>query len=186
MDILVSSNLERQLFELTGRDPKAIAGWMDDLARDKAFRVDPDTFAKLRADFASDSVSSEDCLKTIKDVYDEHRYLLDPHTAVAYEVAQRLRSDNPVLIASTAHWAKFGPNVYRGLHGIAPSEALPDAAASLTGCQLNRLIAEETGLPFIPEGLASLDDKPLRFTETIDAGTASIEEATRAFLARNR
>ena len=186
MDILVSSNLERQLFELTGRDPKAIAGWMDDLARDKAFRVDPDTFAKLRADFASDSVSSEDCLKTIKDVYVEHRYLLDPHTAVAYEVAQRLRSDNPVLIASTAHWAKFGPNVYRGLHGIAPSEALPDAAASLTGCQLNRLIAEETGLPFIPEGLASLDDKPLRFTETIDAGTASIEEATRAFLARNR
>lgn len=186
MDILVSSNLERQLFELTGRDPQAIAGWMDDLARERAFRVDPDTFAKLRADFASDSVSSEDCLKTIKDVYDEHSYLLDPHTAVAFEVAQRLRSDNPVLIASTAHWAKFGPNVYRGLHDIAPGEDLPAEVASLTGCQLNRLIAKETDLPFIPAGLASLDEAPLRFTETIDTGEASIEDATRAFLSRNQ
>lgn len=182
MDILVSSNLERQLFELTGRDDQAIAGWMDDLKNNRRFRVDAGTFAKLRADFASDSVSSEDCLATIKDVFEQHDYLLDPHTAVAYQVAQRLRGENPVLVASTAHWAKFGANVYRALHGIAPDAPLPDDVATMTGCQLNEAIAAETGKRDIPAGLAELDAKPLRFTDVIDGGTKDIENATLSFL----
>lgn len=185
MDILVSSNLERQLFELTGRNADAISGWMDDLKRERKFRVDAETFAKLRADFCSDSVSSPDCLATIKAVFDEHDYLLDPHTAVAYTVAERLRGENPVLIASTAHWAKFGANVYRALHGIAPDDALPADVSDLTGCQLNDVIAQQTGGCAIPRGLAELDAKPLRFTEVIDAGASSIENATLFFIQAN-
>ena len=182
MDILVSSNLERQLFELTGRNDQAIAGWMDNLKNDRKFRVDAGTFAKLRADFASDSVSSEDCLATIKDVFEQHDYLLDPHTAVAYQVAQRLRGENPVLVASTAHWAKFGANVYRALHGIAPDAPLPDDVSTMTGCQLNEAIAEETGKHDIPAGLAELDTRALRFADVIDGGTKDIENATLSFL----
>jgi threonine synthase len=132
MDILVSSNLERQLFELTGRNAEAIRGWMAQQKAEKRFQVDAETFRKLRADFASDSVDSAECLKTIRAVYEEHGYLLDPHSAVAFKVAERLRGDNPVLVASTAHWAKFGENVYRALHGMAPGEPLPaDVAAWL-------------------------------------------------------
>ncbi|MBQ9022217.1 MAG: threonine synthase [Eggerthellaceae bacterium] len=181
MDILVSSNLERQLFELTGRDADAIRGWMDDLSRNKCFRVDAGTFAKLRGDFVSDSVNSAECLQTIRSCFEENGYLMDPHTAVAYEVAQRLKGENPVLVASTAHWAKFGDNVYRALHGLEPGAALPEDVAALTGCELNRRIESETNAGPIPEGLAKLDSIPMRFTEVIDKETHAIEDAVLQF-----
>lgn len=184
MDILVSSNLERQLFELTGRDCQAIAGWMDDLKKEKRFRVDAETFAALRAQYASDSVDSEECLKTIKRVFDDTGYLLDPHTAVAYEVAERLRGENPVLVASTAHWAKFGGAVYRALHSLGAEDPLPEEVASLTGCQLNERIAEETASSAIPAGLAELDELPIRFTEVIDGTVEAIEASTIEFCSR--
>ncbi|HIW76327.1 MULTISPECIES: threonine synthase [Gordonibacter] len=182
MDILVSSNLERQLFELTGRNAQAIAGWMNDLRTERRFRVDENTFAQVRATFASDSIDNATCLETIQAVLDEHDYLMDPHTAVAYRAAENLRGENPVLIASTAHWAKFGDNVYRALHGIAPGAPLPADVAALSGCELNELIARETGHTDIPQGLAELDTLPIRFTEVIDNGTADIEAAALDFL----
>lgn len=183
MDILVSSNLERQLFELTGRDATAIAGWMDDLKRTQAFRVDRTTFARMCALFAADSASNGECLATIKDVFDRYGYLMDPHTAVAFHVAENLReNDVPVLIAGTAHWAKFGTSVYRALHGMAADSDLPAEVEALTGCALNKLIARETGCDDIPRGLAELDDLPVRFTEVIENGKESIEEAVRSFL----
>ena len=63
-----------------------------------------------------DSVDSETCLRTIKETFDRYDYLIDPHTAVAMKVANNLRGENPVVIASTAHWAKFGDNVYRDVY----------------------------------------------------------------------
>lgn len=184
MDILVSSNLERQLFELTGRDTQAIAGWMRDLSESRRFRVDADTFAKVRADFVADSVGNDECLAVIREVLDEHGYLLDPHTAVAYRVAQNVRGENPVLIASTAHWAKFGDNVYRALHDLPAGAPLPADVAALTGCQLNELISRETGGRAIPAGLSSLDEMPVRFAEVIDDDVASIKSAAEDFLSR--
>ncbi len=182
MDILVSSNLERQLFELTNRDSNAIATWMKDLKQDRCFRVDPATFARVREHFVSDSVDNATCLQTIKEVFEAYEYLLDPHTAVAYRAAENLRGENPVLIASTAHWAKFGDNVYRALHDIDSNEALPTDIEALTGCQLNQRIAEETGAHNIPSGLAELDNLPIRFTEVIESSTTDIENAVLHFL----
>lgn len=182
MDILVSSNLERQLFELSGRNARAISTWMDDLRRDKKFQVDKDTFAALRADFVSDSVDNATCLETIRRVFEEQGYLIDPHTAVAFEVAERTRRDNPVLVASTAHWAKFGTNVYRALCGIAADQPLPAEVESLTGCQLNQLIEKMTGAGPVPAGLAELDDKEVRFAEVIDRDAPCIEAHVESFL----
>lgn len=182
MDILVSSNLERQLFELTDRDGEAISRWMADLAEQRRFRVDPATFARIRENFSADSIDNATCLATIKEVLDEYGYLLDPHTAVAFAAAQNLRGENPVLIASTAHWAKFGDNVYRALHAMAPKEELPEDVAALTGCELNKRIAQETGRCDIPHGLANLDTMEVRFTDVIDGNVEAIESATRAFL----
>lgn len=184
MDILVSSNLERQLFELTGRNGEAIRQWMADLADARCFRVDAETFRRVRENFSADSVDNATCLATIREVLDAHDYLLDPHTAVAYAAAQNLRGENPVLIASTAHWAKFGNNVYRAIHGIEPSGELPADVAALTGCELNKLIAEETDKHHIPAGLANLDTMQLRFTEVIDNDVEAIEDAAEAFLTR--
>ncbi len=185
MDILVSSNLERQLFELTDRDAAAIDGWMTDLRDQRRFRVDERIFARLREAYRGDSVDNATCLATIKEVYDKHNYLIDPHTAVAWTAGQNLRGSNPLLIASTAHWAKFGGDVYRALHGIAAGDALPAEVADLTGCQLNQLIASETGSS-IPRGLAELDEMPVRFTEVIDGTQDAIEEAALGFSIQQR
>ena len=182
MDILVSSNVERQLFELTGRNAEAIATWMDQLKQEKKFTVDSETLAKLQTTFKSDSVDSATCLKTIKEVLEQHGYLIDPHTAVAYKVAERLKGENPVLIASTAHWAKFGENVYRALHDIQPGGELPAEVATLSGCALNELIAEEANSHNVPKGLAELDSLPIRFKDVIEGTTPAIEDAVVSFL----
>lgn len=183
MDILVSSNVERQLFELSGRDSKAIATWMDQLKAEGKFTIDDETLAKFQADFKADAVDSKTCLQTIKEVYDAYGYLIDPHTAVAYKVAERLKGDNPVLIASTAHWAKFGENVYRALHDIEPEGALPADIEALSGCELNTKIANATNST-VPQGLAELDSLPIRFKDTIEGTTQAIEDAVDSFLAR--
>ena len=183
MDILVSSNLERQLFELTDRNAGAIASWMADLKGKRRFQVDEETFARMSQLYAAGSIDNEHCLETIRSAHEQCGYLMDPHTAVAYQVASDLREEGvPVVVASTAHWAKFGNNVYRALHDIGLDDELPAEVASLTGCALNRLIAEEAKVEGIPAGLAELDDLPIRFTEVIDGTASSIQDAVRAFI----
>ncbi len=183
MDILISSNLERLLYEITGQTA-AVRGWMSDLARDRRFQVDRDTFAAMRADFLGDWVGNDESLQVIRRVWDERGYLLDPHTAVAWEVAERLRADNPVLVVSTAHWAKFGADVYRALHGIAYSAALPSDAEGLSGVGLLDRVADEApGAPAVPRGLAELEDLPERFARIVDAGREGIEAAIGDWLA---
>jgi threonine synthase len=186
MDILISSNLERQLYELT-RDPERTAGWMASLRSEGRFTVDRETFAHVREHFAADSVTNDESLACIRRVWDEHGYLLDPHTAVAWEVAERLRGENPMLVVSTAHWAKFGTDVYKALHGIAYADALPAGLASLTGVQL---LAEVQHVApdgaCVPRALAELDDAEERFTGVVDAGREGIEGAVREWLARGQ
>lgn len=182
MDILISSNLERQLFELCDRDTDSISQWMGDLAENKVFVPDSKTAKIMSESFRSCSVNSKECLQTIKFVFDEYGYLMDPHTAVAYSCASTLRSTRPVLVASTAHWAKFGDNVYRALHGIDPNEPLPGDVAKLTGCKLNELIAKETGKHDIPRNLADLDNMSVRFSEVIDNSINDVESAIVDFL----
>ena len=184
MDILVSSNLERQLFELTGRNTAAIRGWMDDLKRERRFRVDKETFATLRQHFNADWVSDDESLATIHRVYQQYNYLLDPHTAVAWEVAERLRGSNPVLVVATAHWAKFGADVYRALNGLAAAAPLPDDVAALSGTALNQLLSKEYRAGTIPKALAELDELPIRFTEICDGNVDGIEQAVKGWLER--
>ncbi len=187
MDILVSSNLERQLFELTGRDGAAIKGWMADLQENGKFQVDRETFAKMRELYQADSVDNATCLETIERIYQTTGYLMDPHTAVAYKVAETLREDDvPVVVASTAHWAKFGNNVYRALHGLRLEDPLPPQIAELTGCELNALIEQQTDASPVPAGLAELDSLPIRFREVIKSDAPAICKAVCEFLEEQR
>ncbi len=195
MDILVSSNLERQLFELSGHNAQAIKGWMADLNSRRKFSIDEDTFARLGAVFRSESVDNACCLATIKRIHDKYGYLVDPHTSVAMEVAERLRGENPVLVASTAHWAKFGENVYRALHEMAPGTPLPADIAALSGCELNDLITAEANAwihentagcdvqpSAVPRSLPQLDELPIRFTQVITPEVSTVEAEIRTFL----
>ena len=141
MDILISSNLERLLYELAG--PEAVRGWMAELADQKRFRS---TATRSRAvrELLTRRLRHQRrvALATIKRVCDETGYLMDPHTAVAWEVAERLRGDDPVLVVSTAHWAKFGADVYKALLGVAYAEDLPAEYAGLTGVELLARVQE--------------------------------------------
>jgi threonine synthase len=125
MDILVSSNLERQLYELTNRDGSTISQWMKNLREGKRFDVDSDTLDKIKTDFDAYSSNNDDCLSTIKTVYKSLGYLLDPHSAVAYSAAKACAGTNPIVVAATAHWAKFGISVYRALHDLSATLPLP-------------------------------------------------------------
>ncbi len=182
MDILVSSNLERQLYELT-RDPARIVEWMTELRAGGRFKVDRDTHRAMRSHFTGDFVTNDDSLATIRRVWDESGYLLDPHTAVAWEVAERQRADNPVLVVSTAHWAKFGTDVYRALRGLSCADELPADIDGLTGVEL---LAEVQKLApegaCVPHALATLDEATERFSGVVDADREGIEGALRDWL----
>jgi threonine synthase len=181
MDILVSSNLERQLFELTDRDAERVAGWMAQLSAEGRFEVDAQTRGRMQELYAADCVSNDDCLAAIGRIHREQGYLADPHTAVALEVAKRLRGENPVIVASTAHWAKFGPNVWRGLNGVAAADPLPAEVAALSGVELNRAIAEAAG-GTVPAGLDALAALPRRFTQVVDASKDGVEQSVLSWL----
>jgi threonine synthase len=183
MDILISSNLERLLYHLAG--PESVRGWMAELAEKRSFRVDPATFRAVRELLVGDFVSNDESLATIKRVWDEHGYLLDPHTAVAWEVASRTMTDEPVLIVSTAHWAKFGSDVLKALRGVDYASPLPDEYAGLTGVELlGGVVDIAPGAASVPAGLAALDDMPERFGEVIEAGRDGVEGSVRAWLRR--
>lgn len=177
MDILVSSNLERLLFELT-RDTEAVGRWQTSLAENKRFLVDRATFAAMREHFAGDWVGNDEALDTIRRVWQDHGYLLDPHSAVAWEVAERMRSANPMLVVATAHWAKFGADVYRALAEIDYAAPLPDEAAALTGVELLREVERLTeSISPAPRALTELDTLAERFTAVVGAQRGDIEAA---------
>ncbi|NLT36232.1 MAG: threonine synthase [Gaiellales bacterium] len=181
MDILISSNLERLLYELC-RDPERVASWMHNLTTFKRFEIDPATFAQVQEEFEGDFVTNDESLETIRRVFSETGYLLDPHTSVAWETAVRHRRELPILIASTAHWAKFGIDVYKALNGIRYHDVLPPHAAGMSGLDLLDEVSRMTGGLSIPRNLSELRQLPARFTHVVDATAAGARGALREWL----
>ncbi len=180
MDILISSNLERLLCHLAGSE--SVSEWMALLAKERRFKVDRETFKQLRELFVGDYVTNDVSLRTIKRVFDETGYLMDPHTAVAWEVAERLRDEAPVLVVSTAHWAKFGVDVLKALRGIPYNDALPAEYDGLSGVELLAKVQELAPDACVPRTLAELDAAAERFTAVVDAGRDGVEDAVRSWL----
>jgi threonine synthase len=129
MDIQVSSNFERLLFEASGRDAGAVRRWMAGLRQSGAFAIDDATLAAIRADFAAGRATTGEVAETIRAVLEAGGYLLDPHTAAAVHVAKTVpASETPMIVLSTAHPAKFPAAVEKAC-GITPS--LPDHLSGL-------------------------------------------------------
>jgi threonine synthase len=155
MDIQISSNFERYLFEASGRDAALIRAKMDGLRKTHRFELGP-LKAKLAEDFAAAAASEDDVAGAICRLKAESGYLMDPHTACGFVAAERTlkASGAPQVVLSTAHPAKF-----------------PDALEAITG--------ERPGLP---DRLADLLDLPERVT-AIDNDLAEaeshVEELTR-------
>lgn len=114
MDIMVSSNFERYLFDLFGRDGKALAAFMAN-SSDAPQSIDPARWQQARRIFASASVSDEMTCEVIKQVYDDTQFLIDPHTAVGVKAARECNNDKsvPMVTLATAHPVKFSDAITR-------------------------------------------------------------------------
>ncbi|MEQ8640331.1 MAG: threonine synthase [Alphaproteobacteria bacterium] len=130
MDIQVSSNFERLLFETLDRDGTAVDVTMKQFRTDGRLDVSADRFEAIRREFSGARVSDEETLATIRRVHDKSGILLDPHTAVglAAGLACRPAADIPVVCLATAHPAKF-PDAVEKATGVRPS--LPPRLADL-------------------------------------------------------
>lgn len=108
MDIMVSSNFERMLFDLYNRDGAAIRQLMEDF-KSGSMVLEESALVKARELFTSYGVSDDVTIDVIRSVFDKTGYLLDPHTAIGVEAARqtRRRQDIPMVCLATAHPAKF-------------------------------------------------------------------------------
>ena len=159
MDILISSNLERLLYHLSG-DPAEISALMEQLSADGRYEAG-DKIREGMKNFYGGFADDEETLKTIAELYEKEEYLMDTHTAVAYKVYRDYKAETgdetPTLIASTASAYKFASNVAFAL-GLPPSE---DGFAAV------RDLEKKTGVP-VPSGLKDLDQKQVRHDSVIE------------------
>ena len=154
MDIQVSSNFERVLFEAYGRDGTAIRRLMQSLSQSKAFTIDAGPLERIRSEFTASAVSEEAVKAEMSATYKDAGYTLDPHTAIGVSSARGvLKRDpaTPMVVLGTAHPAKF-----------------PDAVVAATGRR-----------PELPEHLADLLDRPERFT-VLPNQQAAVEDFVRS------
>ena len=130
MDIQVSSNFERLLFELFDRKPTAVTARMAEFQTDGAFSVTPAAFARAQSLFAAAAVNDPATEETIRETYRATGYILDPHSAVGFAAARRIKLDPeiPVVALACAHPAKF-PELVTAATGIHPK--LPPHMADL-------------------------------------------------------
>jgi threonine synthase len=130
MDIQVSSNFERYLFEASGRDAVWVRGRMGALAQSGRFEVAGSALAALRQDFDAASASMDEVARCIRRVKAESGYLLEPHTACGVIASEKCpgRDDIARIVLATAHPAKF-PDAMEAITGERPQ--LPERMAPL-------------------------------------------------------
>ena len=130
MDIQISSNFERLLFEATGRDGAATARMMAGLKQSGGFDLPPPALAAIRAEFAAGTTDEAATAATIAGTFRNAGYLLDPHGAVGVAVAREHLGATPMVSLATAHPAKF-PAAVAAATGVEPP--LPVWLADLYG-----------------------------------------------------
>jgi threonine synthase len=130
MDIQVSSNFERLLFEATGRDAAQVRAYMASLTQSGRFSLSSQALSRIRALFNADRADEEETAATIRTTLRETSRLVDPHTAVGLAVAEKETRDPalPMIVLGTAHPAKF-PDAVEAACGVRP--ALPDWLSDL-------------------------------------------------------
>jgi len=155
MDILVSSNLERLLFEITGKNGAKVLEWMGQLSEKGTYSVDPATLRTLQNVFVGGFADEAGIVKTIREVYDRCDHVIDTHTAVGFNVYgryfQRSGDDTKTIFVSTASPFKFADSVLDAIFGGGYSRGRSSEV-------IIRELSEESSLP-VPAGLLGLMEK---------------------------
>ncbi len=159
MDILISSNLERFLYDISGEDAENVSAWMQALREEGGYSVDAETLSKMQKLLWAGACNDAETCETIRETYEKYGYLIDTHTAVAVRVYEEYVKETgdtaKTVIASTASPYKFGKSVLGAL-----DEDVPEDDFAI----LSALFAK-SGLP-VPEALRSLREKKERFSES--------------------
>ncbi len=177
MDILISSNLERLLYLLCGRDDQRLTGFMSALAAQGKYRIDTPLLEALQAEFAAGCADDAQTARCIHDTLARTGYLCDTHTAVAVDVYQRYvaqtQDQTPTIIASTASPFKFAGSVVPAAYEVQPEQE--DFALI---AQLETLSGQKA-----PAALAQLKEKTQRFQTSIQP--QEMKQAVSDWLARS-
>ena len=161
MDILISSNLERMLSELTNRDDKRVTKWQNELNKTGKYTVDDDVLGKIREIFWGGCCTEEKTMATIKETLDKYDYLIDTHTAVAvgvYNEYKEVTGDiRPTVIASTASPYKFANSVIEAIGEEVTSDEFE------TVRKLSKVTSTK-----IPSPLEALENAEVRFNNVCE------------------
>ncbi|HOV25324.1 MAG TPA: threonine synthase [Pseudobacteroides sp.] len=158
MDILISSNLERLLYEITEHSSWLVNEWMKSLKDDGIYTVDPDTKKKISKYFWGGFSSEKDTLITIESIYKEYNYVVDTHTAVGIDVYDKYVISTgdmtKTVIVSTASPFKFNDSVVKAIFG-------EEIIAGKSEFELLEILANRCDLS-IPAGLKDLDKREVK------------------------
>lgn len=160
MDILISSNLERLLFDLYNRNDQQICDLYSKLANEGVFEISEEVKIKLKDEFYGGFCDDTNTKETIKNVFDKYKYLIDPHTAVAFNVydqyLDQTKDDTKTIIASTASPYKFVRDVLASIGKSAAKNIFEQVD------QLSKITKTE-----IPQPILDLNSKKVRFNRVI-------------------
>ena len=162
MDILVSSNVERMLSLLASS--KTVTEYMNSLKNDGKYTLSTSEYKELKEGFSAGFTTEEETYEIIKKIFDKFNYLLDTHTAVAMKCALEDKSENKVLVVSTASPYKFASSVLEAIGGEKGVEGVEAPE------KLEKFSGKEIPLP-----LVKLHEKRIRFNKSIDKNTMADE-----------
>lgn len=155
MDILISSNLERLLYDLSGEDSNLINNLMNSLENYGFYEVPHSIKEKLNQCFYSGFATEKESIDTINKIYKDFNYLIDPHTAVAYSVYEKYKEEThdntQTIIASTASPFKFPKTMLQGLN---------IDTSNINDLEALNILSKKTNLP-LPQSLKNLNRKPI-------------------------
>lgn len=160
MDILISSNLERLLFYVSGQNDALVREMMDGLAKDGRYEIPTSLYETIAADFDAGCCTDAEAGETLRTLYEAQGYLVDTHTAVAFRVyedyCRATGDETSVIIASTASPFKFCKPVAQALGQAIESDGVEqlEALSAMTGRE-------------IPAPLAALSGKAPRFDRVV-------------------
>ena len=176
MDILVSSNLERLLFDLTENDAVQISEWMTQLNTAGQYQVSPEVAERVRNLFFAAWVDEQETVETIGRVYNDFEYVIDPHTAVAWRAAQKYRllssDDTYIIVLSTASPYKFCSTVLEGIGKTGGlDETDPFAAASCLSLETETAVPPQVAalktLPVIHKDVITAEEMAKNIKKTL-------------------
>lgn len=165
MDILISSNLERLIYEISNRDANFVSTKMQELKNSGMYSLEKDCKQKIDNQFIGGYADEEQCYEQIFNVFDDYGYVLDTHTAVAFSVVadyfENGGGDNPMVVLSTASPYKFPQSVLKALTGKMVSDCF----------KASYKLYELSATP-IPTSISALKDLEVRFNKTINRNQA--------------